>query len=272
MYVNSMVQRTNYPIADHIITITYLTDGAWHYEPLPVMGTPAHLMAVRSNTVYCLAYCRLHETYRDQTLASTNWEVRDVHAHRAKRTRIAPAPEMYLVLTDLLMQPPPRMGPPPGAPPRRVARTGGLSQSRTLIAAGSRPFSDLAGWRRTGRPRSSGWPTCATGGGVPRRRARSTRPTRAETVGAEGGARARLADHGSSRSCAPGGGACILRRRRRALRTRASGRRPAPPAVLGRGLAPVPKRGAPNRTSAIRAAHDREMGSYAAAASPCKQI
>ena len=30
--------------------------------------------------------------------------------------------------------------------------------------------------------------------------------------------------------------------------------------------------GAPNRTSAIRAAHDREMGSYAAAASPCKQI
>ena len=144
-----------------------------------------------------------------------------------------------------------------GAPPRRVARTGGLSQSRTLIAAGSRPFSDLAGWRRTGRPRSSGWPTCATGGGVPRRRARSTRPTRAETVGAEGGARARLADHGSSRSCAPGGGACILRRRRRALRTRASGRRPAPPAVLGRGLTLVPKRGAPNRTSAIRAAHDR---------------
>ena len=30
--------------------------------------------------------------------------------------------------------------------------------------------------------------------------------------------------------------------------------------------------GAPNRTSAIRAAHDREMDSYAAAASPCKQI
>ena len=79
-----------------------------------------------------------------------------------------------------------------GAPPRRVAHTGCLNRSRTLSAAGSRPFASMAGCRSRLRARSSRMPTRDSGRRPPLQRLGALCPSRPSVGrGGEGAGRSR---------------------------------------------------------------------------------